>query len=604
MSSFTWPGTISPSSVPTVANESSLPASGAYDGQLYLTLDLDSLYAWNATNSEWVLLNSSSTVTGSGSNGKVTVWTGSSSLGTSSSSGISYLSSGAIDTIADGTDSQLLGMNTSADGYEYKSLLGTTDQITVTAVTGSLTLSLPQDINSGASPTFDGLTLSGLNSAGVVHTDGSGVLSTSLLVNADVASDAAIAYSKLNLASSVELASDVTGVLPIANGGSGLYSTSASYVFIGPTSGSGAPSWRALVAGDIPTLNQNTTGTAANITASSNSTLTTLSALTTASSLTTVGTIGTGTWEGSTVGPAYGGTGVANNSASTITISGSHPLTLTLSGSTSVTLPASGTLATLAGSETLSNKTLTTPITNGIQQSQKYVTTTYQILTTDCVILADASSAAFTVTLPQISGANNQVITIQRYDQTLGNLVTISPYSGDSINSAYGTLYLATEYESITLQAGGNGSEWQVIQRTTSSAWQSYTPTLTGWTSHASVSGAWRRIGTNIEILTEISITGSVSGDPIVSIPSGLTISSLQYAYAGLVAGNGVGNHNSAGYAVVTSLNSSTTFSFFYPQGTVDAQYYGGITGTTPVTWANGDTISTITTFPITDWQG
>jgi hypothetical protein len=61
------------------------------------------------------------------------------------------------------------------------------------------------------------------------------------------------------------------------------------------------------------------------------------------------------------VGPANGGTGVANNAASTLTISGSFATTLTVSGATGVTLPTTGTLATLAGSETLSNKTLTAP---------------------------------------------------------------------------------------------------------------------------------------------------------------------------------------------------------------------------------------------------
>ena len=49
--------------------------------------------------------------------------------------------------------------------------------------------------------------------------------------------------------------------------------------FAAPSGAAGAPTFRAIVASDVPTLNQNTTGTAANITASSNSTLTTLSAL-------------------------------------------------------------------------------------------------------------------------------------------------------------------------------------------------------------------------------------------------------------------------------------------------------------------------------------
>jgi len=57
-----------------------------------------------------------------------------------------------------------------------------------------------------------------------------------------------------------------------------------------------------------------------------------------------------------------GGTGVANNAASTLTISGSFGTTLTVSGTTGVTLPTTGTLATLAGTETFTNKTLTSPI--------------------------------------------------------------------------------------------------------------------------------------------------------------------------------------------------------------------------------------------------
>jgi len=56
-------------------------------------------------------------------------------------------------------------------------------------------------------------------------------------------------------------------------------SKTANYILAAPNGASGAPTFRAIVAADIPTLNQNTTGTAANITGSSNSTLTTLSSL-------------------------------------------------------------------------------------------------------------------------------------------------------------------------------------------------------------------------------------------------------------------------------------------------------------------------------------
>ena len=59
-----------------------------------------------------------------------------------------------------------------------------------------------------------------------------------------------------------------------------------------------------------------------------------------------------------TIEPSKGGTGVSNNNAATLTRSGNHALTFTTSGVTGVTLPTSGTLATLAGSEQLTNKTL------------------------------------------------------------------------------------------------------------------------------------------------------------------------------------------------------------------------------------------------------
>lgn len=49
------------------------------------------------------------------------------------------------------------------------------------------------------------------------------------------------------------------------------------------------------------------------------------------------------------VSPSQGGTGVANNDSSTLTITGSFGITFTVTATTSLTLPTSGTLATTAG---------------------------------------------------------------------------------------------------------------------------------------------------------------------------------------------------------------------------------------------------------------
>ena len=83
--------------------------------------------------------------------------------------------------------------------------------------------------------------------------------------------------------------------------------------------------------------------------------------------ITTLGTITTGTWQGSVIDGTYGGTGVANTGKTitlggNLTTSGAHVTTVTTTANTTVTLPVSGTLATLAGTETFTNKTLTSPV--------------------------------------------------------------------------------------------------------------------------------------------------------------------------------------------------------------------------------------------------
>jgi trimeric autotransporter adhesin len=92
----------------------------------------------------------------------------------------------------------------------------------------------------------------------------------------------------------------------------------------------------------------------------------TLASGVTASSLISVGTITSGTWNATVITGQYGGTGVANTGKTitlggNLTTSGAYAVTLTATGSTNVTLPTTGTLASLAGSETLTNKTLTSP---------------------------------------------------------------------------------------------------------------------------------------------------------------------------------------------------------------------------------------------------
>ena len=80
-------------------------------------------------------------------------------------------------------------------------------------------------------------------------------------------------------------------------------------------------------------------------------------------SLATLGTITTGTWNGSVITPAFGGTGINNGSntitlggaistAGSLTLGGAFPAVFNFTGSTNVTFPTSGTLATTTGAVT------------------------------------------------------------------------------------------------------------------------------------------------------------------------------------------------------------------------------------------------------------
>lgn len=60
-----------------------------------------------------------------------------------------------------GTGNYVVGVNSAGTGWEYKNILGTSNQISVAHAAGSLTLSTPQNIHTNATPTFAGMTLGG-----------------------------------------------------------------------------------------------------------------------------------------------------------------------------------------------------------------------------------------------------------------------------------------------------------------------------------------------------------------------------------------------------------------------------------------------------------
>jgi len=137
-----------------------------------------------------------------------------------------------------------------------------------------------------------------------------------------------------------------------------------------------------------------------------------------------------------TLNPANGGTGV-NNGAYTITLAGSistagalttsgaNALTLTTTGATNVTLPTTGTLATLAGTETLTNKTLTLPIiaqisNTGVLTLPNSTDTLVGRATTDTLTNKSISGSTNTLTNIPNSALTSSSVTIGTTSISLG----------------------------------------------------------------------------------------------------------------------------------------------------------------------------------------
>lgn len=127
---------------------------------------------------------------------------------------------------------------------------GTTGLTPASATTGVVTLAGTLNVANGGT--------------GVTTSTGSGsnVLNTSPTLVTPVLGTPS--SGTLTSCTGLPLTTGVTGTLPVANGGTGATTATANYVFAGPTTGAAAaPSFRALVAADIPsTYSEFATGTA------------------------------------------------------------------------------------------------------------------------------------------------------------------------------------------------------------------------------------------------------------------------------------------------------------------------------------------------------
>ena len=138
-----------------------------------------------------------------------------------------------------------------------------------------------------------------------------------------------------------------------------------------------------------------------------------------------------------TLGPANGGTGVANNAASTLTISGNFPTTLTVGASTSVTLPSSGSLGYLNIPQSGTAKTTSYTLAVGdigefieVGASGAIVVPNAVFSAGDAVVIFNNTSGAITLTMSittaYIGGTDADKATISLATRGICNVLFIS----------------------------------------------------------------------------------------------------------------------------------------------------------------------------------
>jgi hypothetical protein len=431
-------------------------------------------------------------------------------------------------------------------GFTLNTIAGTPNRVTVTNGAGTITLSGPQDIHTGASPQFAGATITGnANVNGNLDVDGTATIGA---LNGVVKATAGLlSASAVNLASA-----DVTGTLPVPNGGTGLTSVASGTLLYG--NGIGAlnvltnpvansilthngttPSWStSLPSGVTIPFNQVTSGTNAGQTL-------------------TVGA-------GSTLAPSTGTveanqlTGLANNGMVARTASGSftnrtitgtaNEITLTngdgVAGNPTVSLPNALTFTgkTVTGG-TFSGPTLNSPITTDLTASRVVRTGVGGVLTTGQVDLANTNDV--TGTLPVANGGTGLTSVASGtllYGNGVGALNVLANPVGNNILVHNGT----TPSWSNTLPAGVTLPFDQITSGTNTTATMNVgagatlTPTggtvranqLSGLTADGMVARTASGSFTNRTITgtaNEITLSNGdgVAGNPTVSLPNALT---------------------------------------------------------------------------------
>ena len=178
---------------------------------------------------------------------------------------------------------------------------------------------------------------------------------------------------------------------------------------------------------------------------------------------------------------------------------------------------------------------------SSIRLSTVSVSTSYTMRDDDNLVLANAASAAITITLP--SATNGRQITVQNTGSG-SYTVTLDPPGATTINGS-STYSLTGSYQSVTLQALVNNTTtaWYVIADSNADRTQSVTATTTGATTGTILAGTSHATVTSDDANKIVILPAPVVGKQIV-IHNGATGYELRTSAPASIAINGGSGSN------------------------------------------------------------
>lgn len=257
---------------------------------------------------------------------------------------------------------------------------------------------------------------------------------------------------------------------------------------------------------------------------------------------------------------------------------------------------SAGNVLTSDGSDWIS----TAPAANVVTS----VSTTYTALTTDNVILADATGGSFVITLP---AATNTGTTIQviKVDSS-ANTVTVQRAGSDTIMGVNSRL-LRFQYEFLTFTANGTAT-WYITDQKLTTNWASYTVSTSGWgNTVVTYTARFQKVNDSGIFQVGLYLSNAPTGTLQFSQSDffgslGLTLRTAQIVTQtdnqipiGIweAYDNGAANYSGGVYMDAASGQ------ILFQNGTS-----GTINATSPFTWGNTDSIAIWTqTLPITGWE-